>query len=68
MDLSRIDDGVKLSNKGGYQSKHFFKPEKEFEDLWEKIEKKNHLQRYTKLKGHVEINEWWFNINYRGCE
>ena len=24
MDLSRIDDGVKLSNKGGYQSKHFF--------------------------------------------
>ena len=23
MDLSRIDDGVKLSNKGGYQSKHF---------------------------------------------
>ena len=69
MDLSRIDNGVKLSNKGGYQSKHFFKPEKEFEDLWEKIEKKvNHFHKeIAKLKGHVEINEWWFNINYRGC-
>ena len=69
MDLSRIDDGVKLSNKGGYQSKHFFKPEKEFEDLWEKIEKKlNHFHKdIAKLKGHVEINEWWFNINYKGC-
>ena len=67
MDLSRIDDGVKLSNKGGYQSKHFFKPEKEFEDLWEKIEKKlNHFHKdIAKLKGHVEINEWWFNINYK---
>ena len=69
MDLSRIDNGVKLSNKGGYQSKHFFKPEKEFEDLWEKIEKKlNHFHKdIAKLKGHVEINEWWFNINYKGC-
>ena len=69
MDLSRIDDGVKLSNKGGYQSKHFHKPEKEFEDLWEKIEKKlNHFHKdIAKLKGHVEINEWWFNINYKGC-
>ena len=27
MDLSRSDEGVKLSNKGGYQSKHFQKPE-----------------------------------------
>ena len=69
MDLSRIDDGVKLSNKGGYQSKHFFKPEKEFEDLWEKIEKKvNHFHKeIAKLKGNVQINEWWFNVNYRGC-
>ena len=69
MNLSRIDDGVKLSNKGGYQSKHFHKPEKEFEDLWEKIEKKlNHFHKnIAKLKGHVEINEWWFNINYKGC-
>ena len=69
MDLSRIDDGVKLSNKGGYQSKHFHKPEKEFEDLWEKIEKKvNHFHKeIAKLKGNVQINEWWFNVNYRGC-
>ncbi len=21
----------------------------------------------ARLKGHVEINAWWFNINYKGC-
>ena len=69
MDLSRIDEGVKLSNKGGYQSKHFQKPEKEFQDLWEKIEKKLNIyhKEVARLKGHVEINAWWFNINYKGC-
>ena len=40
MNLSRTDDGVKLSNRGGYQSNHFHKPEKEFQDLWEQIEVK----------------------------
>ena len=69
MDLSRSDEGVKLSNKGGYQSKHFQKPEKEFQDLWEQIEGKlNEFHKdIAKLKGHVEINEWWFNVNHKGC-
>jgi uncharacterized protein (TIGR02466 family) len=69
MDLSRSDEGVKLSNKGGYQSKHFQKPEKEFQDLWEQIEGKlNEFHKdIAKLKGNVQINEWWFNVNHKGC-
>ena len=68
IDLSRTDEGVKLSNRGGYQSKHFQKPEKEFEDLWVAIEERlNIYHEKVSLRGRVEINEWWFNINYRGC-
>ena len=68
MDLSSSDNGVKLSNKGGYQSKHFQKPEKEFQDLWEQIEAKLNVfhKNIAKLKGHVQIIDWWFNVNYKG--
>ena len=52
-DLSHSDEGVKFSNKGGYQSKHFFKPEKEFQDLWEKIEKK--LNIYHKEVARLKV-------------
>ena len=66
-ELSKVDKGVTHSNRGGYQSKHFSKPEKEFEDLWEKIETKiNEYHKFCKLRGHVQIVEWWFNINYKG--
>ena len=41
IELSKVDEGVRHSNRGGYQSKHFSKPEKEFKDLWEKIEIEN---------------------------
>ena len=69
MDLLRSDKGVQLSNRGGYQSKHFKKPEKEFQVLWEQIESKlnDFHKNIAKLKGHVEINEWWFNVNHKGC-
>ena len=66
-ELSKVDKGVIHSNRGGYQSKHFSKPEKEFQDLWEKIEiKLNEYHKFCKLRGHVQIVEWWFNINYKG--
>ena len=66
-ELSKVDKGVTHSNRGGYQSKHFSKPEKEFQDLWEKIEIKiNEYHKFCKLRGHVQIVEWWFNINYKG--
>ena len=69
MDLSRIDVGVRHSNSGGYQSKHFKKPEKEFQDLWEKIEERlNHFHKeVAQLKGSVQISAWWFNVNHKGC-
>jgi len=68
MDLSRIDKGVQLTNDGGYQSRHFQKPEKEFQDLWEQIEAKLNVfhKNIAKLKGHVQIIDWWFNVNYKG--
>ena len=28
MDMSKSDEGVQISNRGGWQSKPFFKPEK----------------------------------------
>ena len=66
MYLSRIDKGVQLTNDGGYQSRHFQKPEKEFQDLWEQIEAKLNVfhKNIAKLKGHVQIIDWWFNVNY----
>jgi len=68
LDMSHSDSGVKLTNRGGYQSKHFQKPEKEFEDLWEAIEERlNIYHEKVSLRGKVQITEWWFNINYKGC-
>ena len=67
IDLSRNDEGVHYSNEGGYQSLHFQRPEREFQDLWEQIEQKlNIYHNMMKLKGHVQITDWWFNINYKG--
>ena len=40
MDMSKSDEGVQISNRGGWQSKPFFKPEKEFELLCAEIEEK----------------------------
>ena len=68
LNLAHSDSGVKLSNRGGFQSKHFRKPEKEFEELWVAIEEKlNIYHEKVSLRGKVEINEWWFNVNYKGC-
>ena len=35
--MQKIDNGVKRSNSGGWHSKIFRAPEREFESLWEKI-------------------------------
>ena len=68
LDMTGSQEGVKLSNRGGFQSQHFLKPEKEFQELWEQIEVKlNKFHEEVALKGHVQINEWWFNVNYKGC-
>ena len=68
LNMAAFSKGLKLSNRGGFQSDHFFKPEKEFESLWYSIEERlNHYHNEMKLKGRVAINEWWFNVNYKGC-
>ena len=67
MDMSKSDEGVQISNRGGWQSKPFFKPEKEFELLWAEIEEKINMYHHTiELKGGVRISDLWFNVNYRG--
>ena len=67
IDMSKSDKGVQISNRGGWQSKPFFKPEKEFELLCAEIEEKINMYHHTiELKGGVRISDLWFNVNYRG--
>ena len=47
-ELSKVDKGVTHSNRGGYQSKHFTKPEKEFQDLISD----NKFYEYAKIYNH----------------
>lgn len=58
---------VEKSNTGGWQSDLFFKPEIEFESLWKNIEfSLNKYHQSLQLTGSVYIDNWWFNINYKG--
>ena len=67
IDMSKSDEGVQISNRGGWQSKPFFQPEKEFELLWAEIEEKINMYHQTiELKNGVRISDMWFNVNYRG--
>ena len=65
--MSKSDEGVQISNRGGWQSKPFFQPEKEFELLWADIEEKINMYHQTiELKNGVRISDMWFNVNYKG--
>ena len=67
INMSKRDEGVQISNRGGWQSKPFLEPEKEFELLWAEIEEKiNMYHQTTELKGGVRISDMWFNVNYKG--
>ena len=67
IDMSKSDKGVQISNRGGWQSKPFFQPEKEFELLWVEIEEKINMYNQTiELKNGVRISDMWFNVNYKG--
>ena len=62
--MQKIDNGVKRSNSGGWHSKIFREPEREFESLWEKIEAHlNEFNRNMDMDGDVHITSMWFNIN-----
>ena len=67
MDMIPNDKGEFRSNRGGWQSTHFYSPEPEFQELWELIEREaNVLHQSIKLKGRIKLVEWWFNVNWKG--
>ena len=67
INMSKRDEGVQISNRGGWQSKPFLEPEKEFELLWVEIEEKINMYNQTiELKNGVRISDMWFNVNYKG--
>ena len=67
IDMSENEKSVRMSNTGGWQSRHYTRPEKEFELLWAQIEEKiNEFHKSLSLKHHLEISDLWFNVNYKG--
>ena len=67
IDLSNNDTTVIKSNVGGWQSKQYYKPEKQFESLWNKINLSlNTYHKSLQLKGTPYISDWWFNVNGKG--
>ena len=68
IDMSENEMSLRMSNTGGWQSRHYTRPEREFELLWAQIEEKiNEFHKSLSLKHHLEISDLWFNVNYKGA-
>lgn len=64
--LNKKQKGRNVSNRGGWQSNDFYKPKKQFKNLWEIINiSLNEYHKCLGLKGYVSIDNLWFNINYK---